>query len=113
MFKVPNNSIANITQIPSKSLAEISSNSLDLTHDSNNHLYRHPINLDNLINICTMRLKNNPNHKKALFIRASSYMKKEKYLEAIEDCHKLLDVDSKHVLAYYLIGSAHEKLGEI
>ena len=40
-------------------------------------------------------------------------MKKEKYLEAIEDCHKLLDVDSKHVLAYYLIGSAHEKLGEI
>jgi tetratricopeptide (TPR) repeat protein len=60
-----------------------------------------------------MKLKTQPNHKKALFIRASSYMKKKLYLDAIEDCHSLLDIDSKNVNAYYLIGCAHEKLGEV
>lgn len=47
------------------------------------HLYRNQINIENLINICTLKLKANPNHKKALFIRASSYMKKKQYLDAI------------------------------
>jgi tetratricopeptide (TPR) repeat protein len=57
-----------------------------------------------------MKLKSQSNHKKALFIRASSYMKKKQYLDAIEDCHRLLDIDSRNVNAYYLIGCAHEKL---
>lgn len=52
----------------------------------------------------------NPSHRKALFIRASSYMKKKMYLEAIQDCHSLLDIDSRNVSAYYIIGCAHEKL---
>ena len=72
--------------------------------------YRTQINIDNLISICTLKLKANPNHKKAFFIRASSYMKKKQYLDAIEDCHALLDIDSRNVNAYYLIGCAHEKL---
>ena len=54
-----------------------------------------------------MKLKTQPIHKKALFIRASSYMKKKLYLDAIEDCHTLLDIDTKNVNAYYLIGCAH------
>lgn len=74
------------------------------------HLYRNKINIDNLINICTLKLEANPRHKKALFIRASSYMKKKQYMDAIEDCHRLLDIDSRNVNAYYLIGCAHEKL---
>ncbi len=41
--------------------------------------YRNMINIDNLINICTQRLKKNAAHKKALFIRSSSYLKKGKY----------------------------------
>lgn len=77
------------------------------------HLYRNQINIDNLISICSLKLKSNPNHKKALFIRASSYMKKKQYLDAIEDCHALLDIDSRNVNAYYLIGCAHEKLDEV
>ena len=77
------------------------------------HLYRNQINIDNLINMCTLKLKTNSKHKKALFIRASSYMKKSQYLDAIEDCHALLDIDSRNVNAYYLIGCSHEKLGEI
>ena len=57
-----------------------------------------------------MKLEANQNHKKALFIRASSYMKKQMHIDAIEDCHKLLNIDSRNVNAYYLIGCAHEKL---
>lgn len=40
-------------------------------------------------------------------------MKKKQYLDAIEDCHALLDIDSRNVNAYYLIGCAHEKLDEV
>jgi hypothetical protein len=40
-------------------------------------------------------------------------MKKKLYLDAIEDCHQLLDIDSRNVNAYYLIGYAHEKLDKI
>ena len=40
-------------------------------------------------------------------------MKKNQFIEAIEDCHTLLDIDSRHVNAYYLIGCAHEKLDEV
>lgn len=43
-------------------------------------LYRNQIKIDNLISICSIKLKKNPSHKKALFIRASSYMKKSQYM---------------------------------
>lgn len=75
--------------------------------------YRHQINIENLINICTLKLKKNPAHKKALFIRSSSYMKKGRYADAVEDAHNLLNLDSRSVGAYFILGSAHEKMGEI
>lgn len=34
-----------------------------------------------------------PKHKKALYIRASSYMKKGNYKDAINDCDRLLNLD--------------------
>ena len=46
-------------------------------------LYGHKINIDNLIAICTSKLANNPYHRKALFIKASSFMKKQMFQEAI------------------------------
>lgn len=76
-------------------------------------LYSHKINIDSLINICTSRLAINPTHRKALFIRASSYMKKKLFEEAIEDCHRLLNIDKRNVGAYYIIGCAYEKLQEV
>ena len=57
---------------------------ISLSQDSQSpQLYRNQINIDNLINICSLKLKENPNHKKALFIRASFFMKKKMYIEAI------------------------------
>lgn len=35
------------------------------------------------------------------------------YSEAIEDCHRILEIDCKNVGAYYLMGCAYEKLGFI
>ena len=75
--------------------------------------YRNMINIDNLISICTLRLKKNAAHKKALFIRSSSYLKKGKYAEAVEDAHNLLNLDSRNVGAYFTLGSAHDKMGEV
>ena len=52
-------------------------------------------------------------HKKALFIRASSYLKKNQFIEAISDCNKLMKLDKMHSGAYYVRGCAYEKSDEI
>jgi hypothetical protein len=56
-------------------------------------LHRPSINLDNLIQICSKRIQKDPTHKKALYIRASSFVKKELFDQAIEDCNRLLGID--------------------
>ncbi len=66
--------------------------------------YRPSINIDNLIDICSQKLSNVPNHKKALYIRASAFIKKGDYTTAIEDCNKLLQADKENVGGYYLRG---------
>lgn len=39
-----------------------------------------------------MRIEKNPNHKKALYIRASSLVKKNQFTDAISDCNRLLGI---------------------
>jgi tetratricopeptide (TPR) repeat protein len=56
--------------------------------------YRHNTDVDNLIKICSKKLEVDPNHKKALYTRASSYMRKGLYLEAIRDCEELVRLDA-------------------
>ncbi len=81
------------------------------------HYYK-SINIDNLISICTKRLDKNPTHKKAIFIRASSLLKKKLYNEAIKDCNNLLSIgsfisnqlDNNNVGALYLRGCCFDKL---
>ncbi len=51
-----------------------------------------------------------PNHKKALFIRASSFLKKGMFKLSIEDCVTLMQLDPNHAGAYYVRGCAYEKL---
>ena len=55
---------------------------IDLAKETQTHLYGHKINIDNLINICTAKLSLNPSHKKAIFIRATSFMKKKMLLQS-------------------------------
>lgn len=50
---------------------------------NNEKIYGHKININHLIEICSLKLSSNPKHKKALYIRASSYMKKKMYKDAI------------------------------
>lgn len=85
----------------------------DTPSKESTRLYSHKINIDSLISICSSRLELNPSHRKALFIRASSYMKKRMFEEAIEDCNRLLDLDKRYVGAYYIIGCAYEKLHQV
>jgi len=41
------------------------------------------LDIENLIAVCGKKLENDPCHRKALFIRASSYAKKAKHNEVI------------------------------
>lgn len=75
--------------------------------------YRMNNDVDNLIKICTRKIALDIHHPKALFIRASSYMKKGLYEETIKDCNALIQIEPDHVGAFYLRGCANDKLGEI
>jgi len=46
-------------------------------------VYRQALDVDNLISVCTKKLRQDPTHKKALFIRGSSFLKKGMLEEAI------------------------------
>jgi tetratricopeptide (TPR) repeat protein len=63
-----------------------------------------------LITVCSKKLREDPNHKKALFIRASSYLKKGQFQQSIDDCNHLMQLDEMHAGAYYVRGCAFEKL---
>lgn len=68
------------------------------------------MNVDSMIKVCTKKLQEDPNHKKALFIRASSLLKKEMFKEAIDDCNRLMQLNPHYAGAYYVRGCAYEKL---
>ena len=76
-------------------------------------IYRQTLDVDNLIAVCTKKLQDDPTHKKALFIRASSLLKKNRYEETIVDCNQLMKLDETNAGAYYIRGCAFEKLGNI
>ncbi len=69
--------------------------------------------MDNLIAVCSKKLNEDPNHRKALFIRASSFLKKAMFKQSIEDCISLMNLDQNHAGAYYVRGCAYEKLDMI
>ena len=77
------------------------------------NVYRQTLNVDNLITVCSKKLREDPNHKKALFIRASSYLKKGQFEQSIDDCNNLMQLDATHAGAYYVRGCAYEKLDMI
>ena len=54
--------------------------------------FRQMLDINNLITVCTKKLQEDPNHKKALFIRASSFLKKGELELAITDSNKLMEV---------------------
>ncbi len=70
------------------------------------------INLDNLIEVCSRKIAAEATNRKALFIRASTYLKQGRYYDSLEDCNKLIQVDPHYAGAYYIRGCAHEKLNE-
>jgi cytochrome c-type biogenesis protein CcmH/NrfG len=46
--------------------------------------------VDNLISATSAKLQQDPNHEKALYMRASSYLKRGQLEEAIDDCNRLI-----------------------
>ena len=72
-------------------------------------MYRQALDVDNLISVCTKKLQDDSGHKKALFIRGSSYLKKGMLEEAIADCNDLMELDPEDAGAYYVRGCTYEK----
>ena len=75
--------------------------------------FRQMLDSNNLITVCSKKLEEDPNHKKALFIRATSFLKRGELDMAIVDSNKLMEVDPDDAGAYYIRGCALEKQGNI
>jgi tetratricopeptide (TPR) repeat protein len=65
-------------------------------------------NIQKLIEVCTSKLCLEPVNRKALFIRASSYLKMNKFDEVQQDCNKLIDLDPMYAGAFYIRGCSYE-----
>lgn len=63
-----------------------------------------------LIDMCTKKLDQDPYHRKALLLRASSLIKKNELEKALEDTQKLVYIDKENSTAFYLMGCIYEKL---
>ena len=74
-------------------------------------VYRQALDVENLISVCTKKLNEDPNHKKALFIRGSSFLKKGMLEQAIADCNELMKLSPNDASAYYIRGCTLEKMG--
>ena len=75
--------------------------------------FKYSTDLENTISICSKKLNKDPGHQRALYLRASAYLKKGLIQEAIKDCEKLIDLDKEFVGSYYIRGCAYERIGEI
>ena len=62
-----------------------------------------------LIEICTKKLGKEPNHKKALFLRANSYIKIGEYNKAEKDINTILNKEPKNSTVFFLLGCIYEK----
>jgi len=67
---------------------------------------RKALDVNKMIESCNNKLIEQPGHKKALFIRASSFLKKNLYKQSIEDCNQMMLLDSHNAGAYYIRGCA-------
>ena len=66
-----------------------------------------------LIDMCSKKLEQDPYHKKALLLRASSLIKKGELNLALVDGLKLIELDKKNSASFYLLGCIYEKMGNV
>jgi len=60
--------------------------------------------------MCTKKLEQDPNHQKALLLRASSNIKKFEFEKALIDIEYLVSLDKRNSTAFYLMGCIYEKM---
>ena len=61
-----------------------------------------------MINICTLKLQNDPTSKKALLLRANIYLKLEQYSLAEDDLKKLVNDSLLNSTSYFLLGCIYK-----
>lgn len=64
---------------------------------------------ERLIDLCTQKLEKEPSHKKALLLRASTYIKMGELDKAESDAYSIINIDPKNSAAFFLLGCIYEK----
>ena len=81
------------------------------SHPNRTYYYRKNVDVGALIDSCTRKLQTDPTNAKALYIRASSFMKQNSFPEAVRDYTNALQINPRDVGSLYNRGIAQEKLG--
>jgi tetratricopeptide (TPR) repeat protein len=81
------------------------------SHPNRTYYYRKNVDVGALIESCTRKLQADPENAKALYIRASSFMKQKSFPEAVRDYTRALEINPVDVGSLYNRGIANEKLG--
>jgi len=71
------------------------------------------MDVQSLIDMCTRKLSQDPNHQRALLLRASSNVKKQDYDLALKDIQFLISLNKKNSAAFYLMGCIFEKMNYV
>lgn len=71
------------------------------------------MDFQSLIEMCSRKLEQDPTHKKALLLRASSLIKKGDLKLALIDGLKLIELDKANSASFYLLGCIYEKMNNV
>lgn len=69
--------------------------------------------IEGLLKICSSQLTESGYDKRALYIRATLFMRLKDYQGCISDCSKLINYEPNNTSTYYLRGLAYQKIGQI
>ena len=81
-------------------------------HAHRTYYYRKGTDVDDVIDTCTKQLLSRPDDVKALFLRGSTYIKKQMYAEAVGDLTNAIGINAYHTEAFFQRGVAFAKLNE-
>ena len=80
------------------------------SHPNRKYYYKKNADVETLIQFSSAKLEKDPNNVRALFIRASSFEKKQSYEQAVADYTRIVNLGEPNVGALFARGVAYEKL---
>ena len=98
---------------PSKASEPKRSNPFNLSSEKSLKSGKMLANIESLVALCSEKLGRNASHSKALYVRASCFMRLGELELALKDCNRHMEIELDSVEGLYLRGSICQRLGDV